>query len=321
MISFFRSLTSSEYPSIFIQPSTSNTPTSSHYSSTSILTISFPSVYVLPPSPPFLYCTADEQWPETVAGYTANGTCYRGTVNATRYCNETGEWNETICHTSESFGAIMSLISSPQEALTSLSQQINSIPMIQAVVLLDTIVMSNSNYTDVEEFTITLLSAVEEIVNETSTISDENVRQSVGSQILLTLDSFALSLDQNFTFKSDNIVLNAQRILSLTGDRLTGITFKGNEIVLPSEIFIEKNIPFTIASFVYLNMSSLLVPSNERELISPVVSTALNCSTDSNCITTNLTQLVNISFSLSNQKILKTNALSCAFWNFTKYVQ
>ena len=101
-------------------------------------------------------------------------------------------------------------------------------------------------------------------------------------------------------------MLNAQRILSLTGDRLTGIAFKGNEIVLPSEIFIERDIPFTAASFVYLNMSSLL-SSNKKRLISPVVSSALNCSTDSNisnCITTNLTQLVNISFSLPDQKVL-----------------
>uniref|UniRef100_A0A1X7SLG8 Uncharacterized protein n=1 Tax=Amphimedon queenslandica TaxID=400682 RepID=A0A1X7SLG8_AMPQE len=110
VFSFFRSLTSSKYPSTFIQPSASTTPTSSHYSSISILTISFPSVSVLPPSPPSLYCAADEQWPETAAGYTANGTCYKGTVNATRYCNETGEWNETICHNSESFGAILSLV-------------------------------------------------------------------------------------------------------------------------------------------------------------------------------------------------------------------
>ena len=75
---------SSEYLSTSIQPCTSITPTSSessHHFSTSTLTISFPGFSVLPSSSPFFYCTTDEQWPETKAGYTANGTCYKGTVN------------------------------------------------------------------------------------------------------------------------------------------------------------------------------------------------------------------------------------------------
>ena len=75
---------SSEYLSTSIQPCTSITPTSSelsHHFSTSTLTISFPSFSVLPSSSPFFYCTTDDQWPETKAGYTANGTCYKGTVN------------------------------------------------------------------------------------------------------------------------------------------------------------------------------------------------------------------------------------------------
>ena len=44
--------------------------------------------------------------------------------------------------------------SSPQKALTSLSQQVDGMPVMQAVVLLDTIVGSSSNDTDTEEFTI-----------------------------------------------------------------------------------------------------------------------------------------------------------------------
>ena len=96
---------------------------------------------------------------------------------------------------------------------------------------------------------------------------------------------------------------------------LTGIDYEGNSITVPSQVFIQKDLPFITASFVYTDMSSLLSPaSNKTQLISPVVSTILNCTTDSinaladigNCVTANLTQPVIISFNLSGQQVKYT---------------
>ena len=93
---------------------------------------------------------------------------------------------------------------------------------------------------------------------------------------------------------------------------LTGIDYEGNSITVPSQVFIQKDLPFITASFVYTDMSSLLSPaSNETQLISPVVSTILNCTTNSisdmgNCVTANLTQPVIISFNLSGQQVKYT---------------
>ena len=91
---------------------------------------------------------------------------------------------------------------------------------------------------------------------------------------------------------------------------LTGIDYEGNSITVPSQVFIQKDLPFITASFVYTDMSSLLSSaSNETQLISPVVSTILNCTTNSisdmgNCVTANLTQPVIISFNLSGQQVI-----------------
>ena len=93
---------------------------------------------------------------------------------------------------------------------------------------------------------------------------------------------------------------------------LTGIDYEGNSITVPSQVFVQKDLPFLTASFVYTDMSLLLSSaSNETQLISPVVSTILNCTTDSisdmgNCITANLTQPVIISFNLSGQQVKYT---------------
>ena len=137
-----------------------------------------------------------------------------------------------------------------------------------------------------------------------------------------------------------------QSFESLDDYELTGIDYEGNSITVPSQVFIQKDLPFTTASFVYTDMSSLLsFASNETQLISPVVSTILNCTTNSisdmgNCVTTNLTQPVIISFNLSGQQVKYTTLVIgsvfcflfglpqitkntmplCVFWNIILYV-
>ena len=127
------------------------------------------------------------------------------------------------------------------------------------------------------------------------------------------------------------LALNAQRILSLSASNLTGIDYNGNTIVLPSDALTERELPFTVASYVYTNLSSVLSSTNNRtRLISPVVSSALSCS-DGNCAITNLTQPVAMSFNLSDQTVHRVTCvqplfsvfwqvpddyeLSCSFWN------
>ena len=130
------------------------------------------------------------------------------------------------------------------------------------------------------------------------------------------------------------LALNAQRILSLSASSLTGIDYNGNTIVLPSDALTERELPFTVASYVYTNLSSVLSSTNNRtQLISPVVSSALSCN-DSNCAITNLAQLVAMSFNLSDQTVHRVTCvqslfnvfwqvpdgyeLSCSFWNFVE---
>ena len=77
--------------------------------------------------------------------------------------------------------------------------------------------------------------------------------------------------------------------------------------MLPSEIYNERDQPFTVGSFVYTNMSSFLSPRDNRiSLVSPVVSSALNCSIlndTSDCVTSGLSQKVVISFNLTGLKV------------------
>ena len=131
------------------------------------------------------------------------------------------------------------------------------------------------------------------------------------------------------------LALNAQRILSLSASSLTGIDYNGNTIVLPSDALTERELPFTVASYVYTNLSSVLSSTNNRtRLISPVVSSALSCN-DSNCAITNLSQPVAMSFNLSDQtvnhvymcvqslfsvfwQVPDDYELSCLFWNFVE---
>ena len=77
--------------------------------------------------------------------------------------------------------------------------------------------------------------------------------------------------------------------------------------MLPSEIYNERDQPFTVGSFVYADMSSFLSPRDNRiSLVSPVVSSALNCSTlnvTSDCVTSDLSRKVVISFNLTGLKV------------------
>ena len=87
------------------------------------------------------------------------------------------------------------------------------------------------------------------------------------------------------------------RIESFAGERLTVLDHKGNSLTLPAEIFIN-SLPATVASFVYSNLS-ILSPTDDRELISPVVSAAVDCN--GTCITNELTEPVTITFSHTQQ--------------------
>ena len=83
-----------------------------------------------------------------------------------------------------------------------------------------------------------------------------------------------------------------------TGDSkpVTGISYDGNFISLPNEIF--NTLPVRIASFIYQNMSSILVPRNTSlQLVSPVISAITDCE---ECKTTDLIEPVNITFNVSS---------------------
>uniref|UniRef100_A0A1X7T6C4 Uncharacterized protein n=1 Tax=Amphimedon queenslandica TaxID=400682 RepID=A0A1X7T6C4_AMPQE len=123
------------------------------------------------PSPTSLYCLPDPPWPLTPAGCDAplNSTCQYGLFNATRCCNESGNWDPVICLANKNLEAIVLLASSsPYDALDSLSNSINTISAVQTVVLLDIIVSSNArNATTTEEFGRLLLKTFDEFLNET----------------------------------------------------------------------------------------------------------------------------------------------------------
>ena len=79
-------------------------------------------------------------------------------------------------------------------------------------------------------------------------------------------------------------------------DAVKGISSEANSISLPNEIF--NTLPVRIASFIYKNMSSVLVPRNSSlQLVSPVVSATTDCE---ECTTTDLTEPVTITFDISS---------------------
>uniref|UniRef100_A0A1X7TE15 G-protein coupled receptors family 2 profile 1 domain-containing protein n=1 Tax=Amphimedon queenslandica TaxID=400682 RepID=A0A1X7TE15_AMPQE len=164
-------------PSIFQSTSTIHDA----FVSSDIYLSSFPSTNLIPtplessqlicvsPSPICLHCPLDDSWPPTPAGRDATSTCHKGLFNATRHCNESGNWDPVICFANENFEAIASLASSsPYDALDSLSNSISTISAVQIVVLLDIIVSSNArNAATTEEFGQLLLKTFDEFLNET----------------------------------------------------------------------------------------------------------------------------------------------------------
>ena len=83
---------------------------------------------------------------------------------------------------------------------------------------------------------------------------------------------------------------------------VVGISSNGNYISLPNEIF--NTLPVRIASFIYQNMSSILVPRNTSlQLVSPVISATTDCE---ECKKTDLIKPVGISFNVSSYKVCYT---------------
>ena len=99
------------------------------------------------------------------------------------------------------------------------------------------------------------------------------------------------------------------QLLNSTGiNSVVGISSDGNSISLPNEIF--NTLPVRIASFIYQNMSSILVPRNTSlQLVSPVISATTNCE---ECNMTDLIEPVNITFSLASFQVSKQ------YFNFIK---
>ena len=116
-------------PSSIISSSSCPTCAPSFTSYSSATAVSSFSLFSPTISPSPLLCPAENQWQETAAGQNVTGTCYKGTFNgqfdqlcyiyivfifslATRHCNDSGEWSEINCITSEEFEAILSLVES-----------------------------------------------------------------------------------------------------------------------------------------------------------------------------------------------------------------
>ena len=83
------------------------------------------------------------------------------------------------------------------------------------------------------------------------------------------------------------------------------INYQGNTLLIPAGTF-PPNISTTIASFIYKNLSEILVSSSSatnQSLISPVISSTSNCT---NCT---LHQPVTISFNIPQIKVYTTTLL------------
>ena len=77
------------------------------------------------------------------------------------------------------------------------------------------------------------------------------------------------------------------------------VSSDGNSISLPNEIF--NTLPVRIASFIYQDMSSILVPHNTSlQLVSPVISATTDCD---ECKTTDLIEPVVIAFNVSSYQV------------------
>ena len=130
------------------------------------------------------------------------------------------------------------------------------------------------------------------------------------------MDKLAFKLlDPNVTISTPNISMYSQCVLDYSvhnfiGLRsqlllenavalVEGISSEANSISLPNEIFNTSTVPVRIASFIYKNMSSVLVvqPNSSLQLVSSVVSATTDCE---ECTTTGLTEPVNITFNISS---------------------
>ena len=93
------------------------------------------------------------------------------------------------------------------------------------------------------------------------------------------------------------IVIRVKQIQDLP-DRsieVTAIEYNGNTLTLPNVIFTA--LPATAASFLYEDLS-VLSPTNDDELISPVISSTVRCN--DTCKTNGLNETVTITFDLSD---------------------
>lgn len=94
------------------------------------------------------------------------------------------------------------------------------------------------------------------------------------------------------------IEMKSQEIIK--ADRVVGISFDGNSITLPPEIF--SILPVRVASYVLQDFSSALEPnSSSLQLISDVVSATTDCE---GCNFVNLSESVNITFNLSSSPVI-----------------
>uniref|UniRef100_A0A1X7TWY5 Uncharacterized protein n=1 Tax=Amphimedon queenslandica TaxID=400682 RepID=A0A1X7TWY5_AMPQE len=178
-------------------------------------------------SPPLMNCPGTNQWENTKPGQYANGTCYKGTFNATRYCDLNGRWGQLNCSVSKQFIEIMSKINiSHYDALESLSQQLNDFPAAQSIVLLDFIITNSTIESDNETIQWILLDIASKIIQMASNKTDG---VSIVSQLLMTLDNAALNI-QDFP-----------------DEEVTAIDYNGNTLTLPNVIFTA--LPATVASF------------------------------------------------------------------------
>ncbi|XP_019862281.1 PREDICTED: uncharacterized protein LOC109590862 [Amphimedon queenslandica] len=254
-------------------------------------------------------CPETNQWESTKPGQWANGTCYKGTFNATRYCDLNGSWGRINCSVSKQFIEIMSKINiSHYVALKSLSQQLNDFPAAQSIVLLDFII-KNSNMESDNETTQIVLDIASEIIQMASNKMDGI---SIFSQLLMTLDNFALNVGQDLSLSTDSIFLNVKQIEDFPDEEATAIDYNGNTLTLPNAIL--NAVPATVASFVYEDLS-VLSPTNDDELISPVIPSTVRCN--DTCNTNDFNESVTITFNLSDvQQSLNGRNISCVFWKF-----
>jgi hypothetical protein len=288
----------------------SHTPTSMS-SKSSLTTNDILSTIAPSPTPVHVAsCPQDDNWPSTIVNQYANGTCRLGTVRAIRYCFGNGTWNDTNCLTSNDFKMILSLATdSPPTALNLLRKNVN-IDLKQRAFLFDQIIAENLNKMASSNFTESVKKFFIAYKDEVAG-SSRAIRRQVGTQLIRTMDEFALNLiPVNTTFNSSQFNFNVREVRYSNGQKFTGIQLDSNSIQLPHEIFDESVLPVKVVSAIYYNLSTLLPPDDNSflELISAVISSITNLNR-----VFNLKEPVVISFDLSDQ--ISPDNLICAFWN------